>query len=154
MKRIAFFSLEMIVGVLAMMPSTAMAQTNKDDVFIKIVDDNLFSRCFTVCDANGDGIVTYGEAAEAKTLVLDAGGRSNIIEKYDFLKYFPNLTTFSIGNTTVESIDLSKNPKLERLNLANGLWVKEITLAVGCEPQIFFPDDTHDIVIKRVEVKE
>ena len=124
-----------------------------DDVFITISDHDLYSRCFTTCDADGDGKVTYAEAKEATTLILDLGGRSNIIENYDFLKYFPNLTILSVGNTPVEAIDLSVCPKLEHLALVNALWIKEITLAVGCHPEIVYPMDEGVLTVKRVKAE-
>ena len=74
----------------------AAAQTKNDDVFIRIADDNMFSKCFVSCDKNGDNIVTYSEAAEATILSLSYGGRLNIIEDYSFLKHFPNLTALLI----------------------------------------------------------
>lgn len=119
----------------------AMAQSKSDDVFIRITDDNMFSKCFTNCDQNGDSQVTYAEAAEATTLLLQYGGRLNIIEDYDFLKFFPNLTTLHVGNTTVESIDLSRNPKLERVNLQLALWLRVVCVANGNIPQMLCPPD-------------
>ena len=135
--------------------ATAMAANDQqgDDVFITITDHDLYSRCFITCDADGDGKVTYAEAKEATTLILDLGGRSNIIENYDFLKYFPNLTTLSVGNTTVEAIDLSKNTKLEHLGLVNALWINEITLAVGCHPEIVYPFSEGTLTVKRVKTE-
>lgn len=121
-----------------------------DSVFIAISDDNVFSKCFTNCDLNNDGFVSYAEAKKATKLYLDYGGRKNIISDYSFLKHFPNLTEFSIGNTPVESIDLSVCPKLEKISLRNGLWVKTITISHSCTPQFFFPFHDDDIVIKRV----
>lgn len=127
-------------------PST----TKNDSVFIIITDDNVFSRCFTKCDLNGDNKVSYAEAAMATTLHLDYGGRMNIIGNYSFLQFFPNLTHLSIGNTPNESIDLSGNPKLEVIDLRGGLWITEVTLAMGCNPQIFFPIHNQPVTFKRV----
>ena len=127
------------------------AQTAKNDtVFIKINDDNVFSKCFVKCDLNGDGLVSYAEAEKATALGLDYGGRKNIISDYSFLKYFPNLTHFSIGNTPNESIDLSHNPKLELIDLRGGLWITEVTLATGCAPKIYFPIHNQPVTFKRV----
>ena len=130
----------------------AQAQTADGDVFVTITDHDLFSRCFNTCDSDGDGKVTYAEARQATTLILDLGGRLNIIEDLSFLKFFPNLTTLSVGNTTLERIDLSVCPKLERLSLANGLWVSEITLAVGCHPEIVYPMSEGQLTVKRIRV--
>ena len=68
----------------------------EDSIFIRTQQDPMvygaaFARCFTPCDLNQDGIVTYGEAAQAAELHLGYGGRKNIIGNYDFLRHFPNL---------------------------------------------------------------
>ena len=125
----------------------AAAQTKNDDVFIRIADDNMFSKCFVSCDKNGDNIVTYSEAAEATILSLSYGGRLNIIEDYNFLKHFPNLTALHVGNTTVESIDLSHNPKLEHVSLEQALWVRVVRFANGTSPQLFCPPDAKAMTI-------
>lgn len=145
MKRVFFLI------IVAIIPLVTWSQTNKSDsVFIKITDENVFSKCFANGDLNGDKIVTYAEAEKVTKLYLDYGGRKNIISDYQFLKYFPNLTHLSIGNTPNEDIDLSNNPKLELIDLRNGLWITKITLATGCNPQIFFPIHDNPITIFRV----
>ena len=114
----------------SMMSANAMAQ-NANDVFIKIENENVYSQCFDVCDTNKDGVVTYAEAAATTKLGLDRGGRSNIIESYELLKYFPNLEAFSVGNTAMETIDLHMLKKLKLVNVSSAPWVKKII--VGCE---------------------
>ena len=138
---------------LAGMASFSVFAQSLGDTFIKIQDSNMFSRCFADCDADGNGIVTYVEAEATTKLMLDKGGRENVIDDYGFLKCFPNLMELSVGNTTVESIDLRCCPKLERLNLTNGLWIRDVTLALGCNPQITFPAGNADIVMHRSDVK-
>lgn len=134
--------------LLAGMMSTPILAQAPNDTFIKIEEHNMFSQCFTTCDTNNDGIVTYAEAAAATVLGLDKGGRMNIIENYDFLKYFPNLVALSVGNTTVEEIDLHFQVKLEKLGLQNALWIKKIILAQNCQPEIFYPQG-----VARVEME-
>ena len=138
---------------LAGMASFSVFAQSLGDTFIKIQDSNMFSRCFADCDADGNGIVTYVEAEATAKLMLDKGGRENVIDDYGFLKCFPNIAELSVGNTTVESIDLRCCPKLERLNLTNGLWIRDVTLALGCNPQITFPAGNADIVIHRSDVR-
>ena len=138
---------------LAGMASFSVFALSLGDTFIKIQDSNMFSRCFADCDSDGNGIVTYVEAVATSKLMLDKGGRENVIDDYGFLKCFPNLMELSVGNTTVESIDLRCCPKLERLNLTNGLWIRDVTLALGCNPQITFPAGNADIVIHRSDMK-
>lgn len=124
---------------------TVQAQ-NANDTFIKIESDNIFSQCFDICDTNKDGIVTYAEAAAATKLGLDRGGRSNVIENYDFLKYFPNLEAFSVGNTPLEVIDLHMLKKLKLVNVSSALWLKKII--VGCEtaPEITGEDPSREAI--------
>ena len=124
---------------------TVQAQ-NANDTFIKIESDNIFSQCFDICDTNKDGIVTYAEAAAATKLGLDRGGRSNVIENYDFLKYFPNLEAFSVGNTQLEVIDLHVLKKLKLVNVSSALWLKKII--VGCEtaPEITGEDPSREAI--------
>lgn len=156
MKRIILIAAAVIFPMMAM----AQNKTSNDSIFIKLDDVDIyggpsaFAKCFSNCDINGDGLVSYAEAAKATRLILDYGGRKNIISDYSFLKYFPNLTELSIGNTPNESIDLSNNPKLEKINLSNGLWIKEVTIAMGCTPQIFFPINDNDVTFKRVRTEK
>ncbi len=130
MKRI-IFSLVALAGMLS-----AKAQL-PTDTFIKIEEHNLYSQCFADLDKDGDGIVTYADAAAATMLNLEKGGRSNIIEDYAFLKYFPNLTALAVGNTTKEVIDLHYQTKLEHLGVMSALWLEEVIIsAKAAEPQI------------------
>lgn len=150
MKRIFLFLA--LMAPLASWAQNFVSMTEKpDSVFIVITDDNVFSRCFSNCDLNGDRMISYAEAKEATTLYMDYGGRKNIISDYSFLKYFPNLTQLSIGNTPNESIDLSGNPNLELLDLRGGLWITEVTIAVGCDPKVYFPIHEQNVTFKRVQ---
>lgn len=124
----------------------------EDSIFIRTQQDPMvygaaFARCFTPCDLDQDGIVTYAEATQATELHLGYGGRKNIIGDYAFLKNFPNLVRLDVGNGTVEELDLSMLPKLEELDLRLALWVKHITLAKGCCPRIIYPDMEGDFTV-------
>ena len=117
------------------------AEKKEKVTVVKIEDNNIFSQCFKDIDANGDGIVDCCEAQKATFLSLERGGRSNVIDKYDFLKYFPNLTALGVGTTPVEEIDLRNQTKLEKLHVGNASWLKKIILAEGCKPEISGKDD-------------
>ena len=124
----------------------------EDSIFIRTEQDptvygSAFARCFTPCDINQDGIVTYAEAAQATELHLGYGGRKNIIGNFDFLKYFPNLVVLEVGNATVEELDLTMMPKLEELDLRLALWMKHVTLAKRCCPRIIYPDMEGDFTV-------
>lgn len=117
------------------------AQKKGKTTVVKIEDHNIFSQCFKVFDTNGDGIVDCCEAQKATYLSLERGGRSNVIDNYGFLKYFPNLTALGVGTTPVEEIDLRNLPKLEKLHVGNASWLKKIILTEGCKPEISGKDD-------------
>lgn len=123
--------------------------TDKDgnDVFITIEEGDFFSRCFTGCDANQNGKVTYAEAAEATTLSLHFGGRSNVIDNYDFLRFFPKLVRLHLGNTTVEGIDLSHNILLEEVNMEEALWLRVVKVAGPVLPKFYCPADVKIMTI-------
>ena len=143
MKKTILFSLLALACV-------ACSKTQKaDEAVIRITDEDMFSQCFTICDTDSDGIVTVAEAEAAKVLILDKGGRLNIIEDYAFLRSFPNLEALSVGNTTLETIDLSGNPHLKQLNLQNALWVSKIILAPDCNPEILYPAGIDSVTIER-----
>ena len=128
----------------------ACSKTQQNDEVIRITDEDLFSQCFVDCDADSDGIVTIAEAENVKLLALDKGGRLNIIEDYTFLQYFPNLEALSVGNTTLELIDLSANPLLKQLNLQNALWIKTLILAPNCHlEEILYPYGVDSVDIER-----
>ena len=88
------------------------------------------------------------EAKKATYLSLERGGRSNVIDNYDFLKYFPNLTALGVGTTPVEEIDLRNQTKLEKLHVGNASWLKKIILAEGCKPEISGKDDVQVEYVK------
>lgn len=142
MKKVILFSLLAIACM-------ACSKTQQNAEIIRITDEDMFSQCFVDCDTDGDGIITTAEAENAKLLVLDKGGRLNIIEDYAFLRHFPNLEALSVGNTTLETIDLSANSHLQQLNLQNALWIKTLILAPDCDPEILYPQGVESVEIER-----
>jgi len=143
-----------LTAAIAVTGLSAVQAQDANDTFIKIENENIFSQCFEICDTNKDGIVTYAEAAAATKLGLDRGGRSNIIENYDFLRYFPNLEMLSIGNTTLEEIDLHELKNLKLVNVSNAPWLKK--LIIGCEsaPEITGQNPTREAIKQEVWVED
>ena len=117
------------------------------EVFVTVEEDNLFSRCFAHCDTDGDGKVTFKEAAEATVLSLHLGGRSNIVEDYGFLRFFPKLVRLHVGNTAVEGLDLSSNPCLEEVVLEEALWLRVVKVSGPALPRFYCPPDTKVMTI-------
>ena len=132
---------------------TVQAQ-DANDVFIKIENENFFSHCFEICDTNKDGIVTYAEAAAATKLGLDRGGRSNVIENYDFLKYFPNLTALGLGNTPLEVVDLHNQTKLEKLHVGNALFLKKVIVGGEKAPEISGEQPDREAIVVEFYVED
>ena len=130
MKRIILIAALAVTGLMSVQAQDA------NDTFIKIESNNIYSQCFEMCDTNKDGIVTYAEAAAATTLSMEKGGRLNIIDNYDFLKYFPNLEMFSVGNTPLEVIDMHYQTKLKEVNVPNALWLKKIIVGGEIGPEV------------------
>lgn len=126
----------MLIMAFAMTGMVSVQAQEANDTFIKIEDHDMFSQCFTTCDTNNDGTVTYAEASAATMLSLEKGGRLNIIEDYAFLKYFPNLEALSVGNTTLEIIDMHYLTKLKLVNVTNALWLKTIIVGREMAPEI------------------
>lgn len=126
----------MLIMAFAMTGMVSVQAQEANDTFIKIEDHDMFSQCFATCDINNDGIVTYAESAAATMLSLEKGGRLNIIEDYAFLKYFPNLEALSVGNTTLEIIDMHYLTKLKLVNVTNALWLKTIIVGGDVAPEI------------------
>lgn len=126
----------MLIMAFAMTGMVSVQAQEANETFIKIEDHDMFSQCFSTCDTNNDGIVTYAEAAAATMLSLEKGGRLNIIEDYAFLKYFPNLEALSVGNTTLEIIDMHYLTKLKLVNVTNALWLKTIIVGGEVAPEI------------------
>lgn len=152
-----FITLLVLIPCVVSQAQSSQTSVPDDSVFIRIEQDPMlsdpmhlagaFSRCFTPCDLNKDGIVTYSEAAQTTMLNLSPGGRKNIISNYDFLKHFPNLTHLHLGNATSEEIDLSHNPKLEEVVCNLALWLKRVKLSKGCCPRIYYPDMEGDFTV-------
>ena len=140
-----------MLALAGIMSTNAMAQA-PGDTFIKIEDDNMFSKCFELIDTNGDGIVTYAEAEAATALGLDRGGRLNIIDDYEFLKYFPNLEALSVGNTTLDEIDIHWLKKLKAVDVTNALWLKKIIVGGTVAPEITGENPT-DLTREAVKVE-
>ena len=114
-----------------------------------ISEEDIYSRKFAQCDLDEDGKVTFGELSQLTKLVFPAG-KMNILGNVDFLQYCPELTALYIGDTAVETIDLSNNPKLERVALPGAMFLKTIILAKGCNPQIEYPNNLKKVTLEFV----
>ena len=105
---------------------------SKEQVVITITEGDSFSQCFKACDTDNDNKVSVAEAKDATTLTLDKGEKSNIVDNYACLRHFPNIISLTIGNTSLESIDLRMLTKLERLDITNATSLKEVKLSSSC----------------------
>ena len=136
MKRIILsLAIALMAGVSAQAQCCKSEKKEKVTV-VNIEDNNIFSQCFKNLDTNNDGVVDCCEAKKATFLSLERGGRSNVIDNYDFLKYFPNLTALGLGNTPLEIVDLHYQEKLEKLHVGNAAWLKKVIVGGDKAPEI------------------
>lgn len=101
-------------------------------------------------DANQDGVLSREEEESLTELNLTSY-RIHIfyVKSYQDLKRFPHLKKVWLGETALETVDLSENPELELVCVQSDQ-TKELILAVGCYPQLVTPDREGTISVKRV----
>ena len=101
-------------------------------------------------DANGDGVLSKAEADSLTVLNLTVY-RIHIFEvkTYEDLKKFPNLRKVWLGESELETVDLSANYKLEFVAVQSPR-LQTLVLAVGCSPQLVTPHSEGTLTVKRV----
>ena len=101
-------------------------------------------------DIDGDGVLSKAEADSLTVLNLTVY-RIHVFEvkTYEDLRFFPNLRRVWLGESSLESVDLSANYKLEFVAVQSpGL--RELVLAVGCYPQLVTPNSEGSLTVSRV----
>jgi Leucine-rich repeat (LRR) protein len=104
--------LKVLIIAIAMITGSHLAHAETainipDANFKKYLTDNGF-------DKNGDGIISQEEAAKAKSILITT---NMSIASIEGIQYFTNLTTLWCTNNQLTQVDLSKNTKLEDLDL-------------------------------------
>ena len=115
----------------------ALASCTRHEVvthFVEINDPVFLAYCLNAkdmdgklrIDIDGDGIIAHEEAAQVEEIYLDNEG-GDLIGKNDMpgvkslagIEYFTKLRRLSLGNNSVETLDLSRNSQLTYLNCAD-----------------------------------
>lgn len=117
---------------------------------LTFADSNVERRALIKGDLDGNGRISKAEADSLKSLNLTLY-RTDMFEvkTYEDLALFPNLEKLWLGESKLETVDLSKNWNLKYVNIQSDN-VKAIILAVGCTPKLAYPMHSGEIIVKRV----
>lgn len=134
----------LILTACAILTFKAGAQT------LTFADHNVERRALINGDIDGDGHISRAEADSLKSLNLTQY-RTDMFEvsTYEDLALFPNLEKLWLGESKLDTIDLTKNWKLQFVNIQSDN-VKTIVLAVGCTPKLAYPMHSGEVLVKRV----
>lgn len=117
---------------------------------LTFADPHVESRALLKGDLDGDHHISRAEADSLKSLNLTAYRTDMfVVQTYEDLALFPNLEKLWLGETNLETIDLSKNWNLQFVNVESDN-VKTIILAVGCTPKLAYPMHSGELLVKRV----
>lgn len=133
-----------ILAVCAILVFKAGAQT------LTFADRNVERRALLKGDTDGDGQISRAEADSLKSLNLTQY-RTDMFEvsTYEDLALFPNLEKLWLGETKLDTVDLSKNWNLQYINIESDN-VKVIILAVGCAPKLAYPMHSGELLVRRI----
>ena len=101
-------------------------------------------------DIDGDGVMSKAEADSLKSLNLTSY-RTHMfqVKTYEDLALFPNLEKLWLGESHIDTVDLSKNWNLKFVCIQSDN-LKAIVLAVGCTPKLAYPMHSGEIIVRRV----
>ena len=118
---------------------------------LTFADRNIERRALLKGDIDGDGHISRVEADSVKSLILTQY-RTDMFEvsTYEDLALFPNLEKLWLGESKLDTVDLSKNWNLKYVHIESDN-VKVIILAVGCTPKLAYPMHSGEIIIRRIK---
>ena len=118
---------------------------------LTFADRNIERRALLKGDTHGDGHISRVEADSVKSLILTQY-RTDMFEvsTYEDLALFPNLEKLWLGESKLDTVDLSKNWNLKYVHIESDN-VKVIILAVGCTPKLAYPMHSGEIIIRRIK---
>ena len=118
---------------------------------LTFADRNIERRALLKGDTDGDGHISRVEADSVKSLILTQY-RTDMFEvsTYEDLALFPNLEKLWLGESKLDTVDLSKNWNLKYVYIESDN-VKVIILAVGCTPKLAYPMHSGEIIVRRIK---
>lgn len=118
---------------------------------LAFADRNVERRALIHGDTDKDGHISKAEADSIKSLNLTQY-RTDMFEvsTYEDLAKFPNLEKLWLGESKLDTVDLSKNWNLQYVNIESDN-LKILILAVGCTPKLAYPMHSGEILIRRIK---
>jgi hypothetical protein len=118
---------------------------------LTFADRNIERRALINGDIDQDGHISKAEADSLKSLNLTQY-RTDMFEvsTYEDLALFPNLEKVWLGESKLETVNLSKNWNLKYVNIESDN-LKTLILAVGCTPKLAYPMHSGEVLIKRIK---
>ncbi len=139
------FLVFVIIMVCSFFAYSASAQT------LTFADRNVEQRALMKGDLDKDGKLSKAEADSLKALNLTQYRTDMmVVSTYEDLAFFPNLKRLWLGESKLETVDLSKNWNLEYVSIKSDN-LKTLILAVGCAPKLAYPMHSGEIIIKRIK---
>lgn len=134
----------LIVVIALIWAFNAKAQT------ITFIDKEVEQCALRVGDTDGDGHISQTEADSLKSLNLSSY-RTHMfrVTNYDDLAEFPNLEKLWLGESLLDTVDLSQNLNLKYVVIQSDN-LKTVVIAVGCHPQFNYPYHSGEIIVKRI----
>lgn len=134
-----------IIVICLLFAFSANAQT------LTFADRNIERRALINGDADSDGHISKAEADSIKSLNLTQYRTDMfVVSTYEDLAKFPNLERLWLGESKLETVDLSKNWNLKYVHIESDN-LKTLILAVGCAPKIAYPMHSGEVLIRRVK---
>lgn len=118
---------------------------------LHFADRNIERRALIKGDTDNDGHISKEEADSVKSLILTQY-RTDMFEvsTYEDLAKFPNLEKLWLGESKLETVDLSNNWNLKYVHIESDN-LKTLILAVGCVPKLAYPMHSGEVLIKRIK---
>lgn len=118
---------------------------------LTFADRNIERRALLKGDTDGDGHISRVEADSVKSLILTQYRTDMfVVSTYEDLALFPNLEKLWLGESKLDTVDLSKNWNLKYVHIESDN-VKVIILAVGCTPKLAYPMHSGEIIVRRIK---
>ena len=116
----------------------------------KWADEEVLRCALKSADTNQDGVLS-AEEADALTVLNLTVYRIHVftVKSYEDLRRFPHLKKVWLGDSALDTVDLSYNLELEFVCIQSDN-LKTLILPVGSSPQIAYPTHPGEVTVKRI----